>query len=112
MPAGRANGIIFGILDGLAETAQVSENGYKEPVGDAEAVVTTTSAVSSSPSQTARYTPLRGSCCRYRATPPFWGTQVLQGADIPLAELFEYLDLQALMRGSGSSAKGAVEGRI
>jgi len=49
MPAKKANGIIFGILDGLAETAQVSENGYKEPVGDAEAVVTTPAVSSNQP---------------------------------------------------------------
>jgi 5-methyltetrahydrofolate--homocysteine methyltransferase len=34
-----------------------------------------------------------------RPTPPFWGTQLLQPADIPLEELFWYLDLQALIAG-------------
>ncbi|MEO1560024.1 MAG: methionine synthase, partial [Cyanobacteria bacterium J06632_19] len=34
-----------------------------------------------------------------RPTPPFWGTQLLQGEDIPLEELFWYLDLQALIAG-------------
>ncbi|MGB3613438.1 MAG: vitamin B12 dependent-methionine synthase activation domain-containing protein, partial [Elainellaceae cyanobacterium] len=34
-----------------------------------------------------------------RPTPPFWGTQVLGPEDIPLEELFEYLDLQALIAG-------------
>ena len=34
-----------------------------------------------------------------RPTPPFWGTKVLQPADIPLAEVFGYLDLQALIAG-------------
>jgi 5-methyltetrahydrofolate--homocysteine methyltransferase len=34
-----------------------------------------------------------------RPVPPFWGTQVLQGADIPMAELYEHLDLQALIAG-------------
>ncbi|MBD2314635.1 methionine synthase [Desertifilum sp. FACHB-1129] len=34
-----------------------------------------------------------------RPTPPFWGTQVLQPEDIPLAEVFGYLDLQALIAG-------------
>lgn len=34
-----------------------------------------------------------------RPTPPFWGTQLLDTKDIPLAEVFEYLDLQALIAG-------------
>jgi len=32
-------------------------------------------------------------------TPPFWGSRVLQPADIPLEEVFAYLDLQALIAG-------------
>ena len=34
-----------------------------------------------------------------RPTPPFWGTQILQGEDIPFEELFWNLDLQALVAG-------------
>ena len=34
-----------------------------------------------------------------RPTPPFWGTKILQPADIPWDELFWYLDLQALIAG-------------
>jgi 5-methyltetrahydrofolate--homocysteine methyltransferase len=34
-----------------------------------------------------------------RPTPPFWGTKLLQPADIPLEELFWYMDLQALIAG-------------
>jgi 5-methyltetrahydrofolate--homocysteine methyltransferase len=34
-----------------------------------------------------------------RPTPPFWGTKILTAADIPLEELFWYLDLQALVAG-------------
>ncbi len=34
-----------------------------------------------------------------RPTPPFWGTKILQGADIPIEELFWNLDLQALFAG-------------
>ncbi|NET54318.1 MAG: methionine synthase, partial [Merismopedia sp. SIO2A8] len=34
-----------------------------------------------------------------RPTPPFWGTQVLTPEDIPMEELFDYLDLQALIAG-------------
>jgi 5-methyltetrahydrofolate--homocysteine methyltransferase len=34
-----------------------------------------------------------------RPTPPFWGSKILEPADIPLAEVFPYLDLQALFVG-------------
>ena len=34
-----------------------------------------------------------------RPTPPFWGTKILQSEDIPLDEVFPYLDLQALFVG-------------
>ena len=34
-----------------------------------------------------------------RPTPPFWGTTLLQGEDIPIEEVFWYLDLQALIAG-------------
>ncbi|MBH8563827.1 methionine synthase [Nostoc sp. CENA67] len=34
-----------------------------------------------------------------RPTPPFWGTKLLQPADIPFEEIFWYLDLQALIAG-------------
>jgi 5-methyltetrahydrofolate--homocysteine methyltransferase len=34
-----------------------------------------------------------------RPTSPFWGTQVLTPDEIPIAEVFEYLDLQALIAG-------------
>ena len=34
-----------------------------------------------------------------RPTPPFWGTRMLKPADIPLVEVYDYLDLQALIAG-------------
>lgn len=34
-----------------------------------------------------------------RPTPPFWGAKVLQPQEIPIAEVFDYLDLQALIAG-------------
>ncbi|MDJ1184493.1 methionine synthase [Roseofilum casamattae] len=34
-----------------------------------------------------------------RPTPPFWGSKILQPEDIPLEEVFWYLDLQALFAG-------------
>ncbi len=34
-----------------------------------------------------------------RPAPPFWGPKVLSGDDIPLVDLFDYLDMQALVAG-------------
>ncbi|MGK7929777.1 MAG: methionine synthase [Spirulina sp.] len=34
-----------------------------------------------------------------RPTPPFWGTKIFHSEEIPLEEVFEYLDLQALFVG-------------
>ena len=34
-----------------------------------------------------------------RPTPPFWGTKLLEPEDIPLNQVFSYLDLQALIAG-------------
>ena len=34
-----------------------------------------------------------------RPTPPFWGPKVLTAEDIPLEDLFDYLDMQALVAG-------------
>ena len=34
-----------------------------------------------------------------RPTPPFWGSQILTPDDIPIEEVFSYLDLQALVAG-------------
>nr|WP_290226778.1 methionine synthase [Trichocoleus desertorum] len=46
-----------------------------------------------------------------RPTPPFWGTQVLQPEDIPVEELFEYLDLQALIAGQWQFRKPREQSR-
>ncbi|NUN64501.1 methionine synthase [Pseudanabaena biceps] len=46
-----------------------------------------------------------------RPTPPFWGTQVLQGEDIPYEELFQNLDLQALIAGQWQFRKPQEQSR-
>ncbi|MBW4574683.1 MAG: methionine synthase [Aphanothece sp. CMT-3BRIN-NPC111] len=46
-----------------------------------------------------------------RPTPPFWGTQVLQPKDIPLEEVFWYLDLQALIAGQWQFRKPKEQSR-
>ncbi|HEY9858953.1 MAG TPA: methionine synthase, partial [Candidatus Obscuribacterales bacterium] len=46
-----------------------------------------------------------------RPIPPFWGTQVLQPEDIPMEELFGYLDLQALIAGQWQFRKPREQSR-
>jgi 5-methyltetrahydrofolate--homocysteine methyltransferase len=46
-----------------------------------------------------------------RPTPPFWGTQLLQASDIPLEEVFRYLDLQALIAGQWQFRKPKEQSR-
>ena len=46
-----------------------------------------------------------------RPTPPFWGTQILQPADIPWDELFWHLDLQALIAGQWQFRKPREQSR-
>jgi len=102
---------LWDFLDGLAETAQVSENGYKEPVGDAGRVDYLCCIIKDSPSQTARYTPLRVVAVDIERRAAVLGTQVLQ-ALIFLWQNYLSIWIYRLLRGSGSSTKGAVEGRI
>ena len=46
-----------------------------------------------------------------RPTPPFWGTKILQGEDIPLQEVLGYLDLQALIAGQWQFRKPKEQSR-
>ncbi|MEP0856746.1 methionine synthase [Trichocoleus sp. DQ-U1] len=46
-----------------------------------------------------------------RPIPPFWGTKLLQAEDIPLEEVFEYLDLQALIAGQWQFRKPQEQSR-
>jgi 5-methyltetrahydrofolate--homocysteine methyltransferase len=46
-----------------------------------------------------------------RPTPPFWGTQLLQPDEIALEELFDYLDLQALIAGQWQFRKPKEQSR-
>lgn len=46
-----------------------------------------------------------------RPTPPFWGAKLLQPVDIPLDEVFEYLDLQALIAGQWQFRKPKEQSR-
>lgn len=46
-----------------------------------------------------------------RPTPPFWGTRILATTDLDLAEIFEYLDLQALVAGQWQFRKPKEQSR-
>ena len=46
-----------------------------------------------------------------RPTPPFWGTKILKPEDIPLEEVFSYLDLQALFVGQWQFRKPKEQSR-
>ena len=46
-----------------------------------------------------------------RPTPPFWGTEILKPEDIPLEEVFPYLDLQALFVGQWQFRKPKEQSR-
>ncbi|MDC0834303.1 methionine synthase [Geitlerinema sp. CS-897] len=46
-----------------------------------------------------------------RPKPPFWGTKILQPEDIPLEELYWYLDLQALIAGQWQFRKPREQSR-
>ncbi|MCC0179758.1 methionine synthase [Waterburya agarophytonicola K14] len=46
-----------------------------------------------------------------RPTPPFWGTKILKSEDIPIEEVFPYLDLQALFVGQWQFRKPKEQSR-
>jgi 5-methyltetrahydrofolate--homocysteine methyltransferase len=46
-----------------------------------------------------------------RPTPPFWGTRILQPDDMPMEELYGYLDLQALIAGQWQFRKPKEQSR-
>ncbi|MCX7595289.1 MAG: methionine synthase [Fischerella sp.] len=85
---------VKGFLDEYAETAEVSGNGYKQPVAE--------TVEEQAPPEPQVVDTRRSEAVAVdieRPTPPFWGTQLLQPSDIPLEEVFWYLDLQALIAG-------------
>ncbi len=84
-----------GFLDGLAD-AQVA-NGHKSSSEVGEESQTTSEQAEPAVVDTRRSEAVAVDI--ERPIPPFWGTQLLQGADISLEELFGYLDLQALIVG-------------
>jgi len=78
----------------LSEVEETSTNGHKESVAEVkEAEVSVEPAVIDTRRSEDVTVDIE------RPTPPFWGTKILQPGDIPLEEVFGYLDLQALIAG-------------
>ncbi|HAJ64410.1 MAG TPA: methionine synthase [Cyanobacteria bacterium UBA8543] len=96
MPAKAANhwDDLKGFLNEVDETIGASTNGHKESV-----VAAQEAEVSGEPTVVDTQRSEAVAIDIERPTPPFWGTQLLQPEDIPLDEVFWYLDLQALTAG-------------
>jgi 5-methyltetrahydrofolate--homocysteine methyltransferase len=95
-----------GFLDEVDEAAAASTNGHKEStVEDKEVKVSVEPAVVDTRRSEAVAIDID------RPTPPFWGTKLLQPEDIPLEELFGYLDLQALIAGQWQFRKPKEQSR-
>ncbi|MBW4685385.1 MAG: methionine synthase [Komarekiella atlantica HA4396-MV6] len=82
-----------GFLNEVEETAEVSKNGNKE------SVATIAEETSAEPKEVDTRRSDAVAIDIKRPTPPFWGTKLLQPADIPIEEIFWHLDLQALIAG-------------
>jgi 5-methyltetrahydrofolate--homocysteine methyltransferase len=85
-----------GFLDEFAADEKESDNGHKTPAADSEISPGKVFA-ETKPLDTRRSEAVAVDI--ERPKPPFWGTQLLQPQDIPLEEVFWYLDMQALIAG-------------
>ncbi len=84
-----------GLLDGLAAEVEVPEDSHQQAVEVSE----TASEVENLPVPVdTRHSEVVEVDIK-RPMPPFWGTKLLQGTDIDLGEVLNYLDLQALIAG-------------
>ncbi|GAB4461595.1 MAG: methionine synthase [Elainellaceae cyanobacterium] len=90
---------VQGFLDESVEGSEVRGQGSgKEPVSEIQAESEqSTTAVAPTVEDTVRSEAVALDIPR--PTPPFWGTQILNPEDIPLKDVFWYLDLQALIAG-------------
>lgn len=91
---------VKGFLDELAEENGKSSNGHQDKLTEFPAEEVTIGATE--PATPKVIDTRRSEVVEInieRPTPPFWGSQILQPEDIPLEEVFWYLDLQALFVG-------------
>ncbi|MBW4549839.1 MAG: methionine synthase [Aphanocapsa sp. GSE-SYN-MK-11-07L] len=85
----------------LADLAQFNQKGRKA-IAEAELALNGGAPKAEKPQQPEAIDTHRSEAVNLdlpRPTPPFWGTKVLTATDISLANLFWYLDLQALIAG-------------
>jgi 5-methyltetrahydrofolate--homocysteine methyltransferase len=89
-----------GFLDEFAEENGKTSNGHEDKLTEfpaAEVTIGATEVATPKEVDTRRSEAVEIDI--ERPTPPFWGTRILQPEDIPLEEVFWYLDLQALFVG-------------
>jgi len=88
-----------GFLNELDETSEVSTNGDQENGLGAQSLAPVQEAEAAEPAPIDTRRSDDVTLDIERPTPPFWGTKILQPEDIPIEEVFGYLDLQALIAG-------------
>lgn len=88
---------------------EVKDKGHQEPVTKMESEATIAQPATPLPEDTVRSEAVDPNIPR--PTPPFWGTRLLEGADLPWAEIFWHLDLQALIAGQWQFRKPKEQSR-
>ena len=88
-----------GFLNELDETSELSTNGDQENGLGAQSLAPVQEAEAAEPAPIDTRRSDDVTLDIERPTPPFWGTKILQPEDIPIDEVFGYLDLQALIAG-------------
>jgi len=88
-----------GFLNEVDETSEVLTNGDKDNGVGAQGLAPLQEAEAAEPAPIDTRRSDDVTLDIERPTPPFWGTKILQPEDIPLEEVFGYLDLQALIAG-------------
>jgi 5-methyltetrahydrofolate--homocysteine methyltransferase len=104
-----AGGFLAGAPDGLGLEASPAPEAASEPQADA----TVTAAAASAPVSVAGPNDHRSEAVPEEPAlePPFWGTQLLREADIPIEEVFAYLDRNALFAGQWQLRKAQQQSR-
>ncbi|MBW4549121.1 MAG: methionine synthase [Symplocastrum torsivum CPER-KK1] len=100
-----------GFLNEVDETFEVSTNGDQENGLGAQSLAPLQEAEAAEPAPIDTRRSDDVTLDIERPTPPFWGTKILQPEDIPLEEVFGYLDLQALIAGQWQFRKPQSQSR-
>jgi len=100
-----------GFLNEVDETSEVPTNGDQENGLGAQSLAPLQEAEAAEPAPIDTRRSDDVTLDIERPTPPFWGTKILQPEDIPLEEVFGYLDLQALIAGQWQFRKPQSQSR-